>query len=65
MPSVCLSLNHGSWCVPEYCMETHGDTEFSGPVAVVAHPAYALHALHDDVKLEAQNTVAKALTRAH
>ena len=60
-----LPLNHGSWRVPEHCMETTGDTEFSGPVAVVADPANALYAFHDDVELEAQTTVAKAPTCIH
>ena len=60
-----LPLNHGSWCVPEHCMETTGDTEFSGPVAFVAHPANALYNLHDDAELEAQTTVARAPTRTH
>ena len=46
-------------------METTGDTEFSGSVAVVAYPVDALYSLHDDAKLEAQATVSRASTRTH
>ena len=60
-----LPLNHGYWCVPEHCMETTGDTEFSGPVAVVAHPADALYDLHDEAELESQTTVDRDPTRTH